>query len=86
MPIACISTMPSSCRTCAMATQFWQDDGIVEMAIVARAHGIAMLTLVSVYGTSRLWARCGFTERHTPALAAKLAAYGPSAHYMVRSV
>lgn len=59
---------------------------IEEMAIVARAHGIAMLTLVSVYGTSRLWARCGFTERHTPALAAKLAAYGPSAHYMVRSV
>jgi GNAT superfamily N-acetyltransferase len=59
---------------------------IEEMARVARGHGIAMLTLVSVYGTSRLWARCSFTERHTSALAAKLAAYGPSAHYMVRTV
>lgn len=59
---------------------------IEEMVLVARAHSIAMLTLVSVYGTNLLWARCGFTERRTPALTAKLDAYGPSAHYMVRTV
>jgi GNAT superfamily N-acetyltransferase len=59
---------------------------IEEMAAVARAHDFARLTLVSVYGTNRLWARCGFTVRHAPALTAKLAVYGPSAHYMVRPV
>ena len=57
-----------------------------EMAAVAQAHGITMLTLVSVYGTNRLWTRCGFTIRNTPALAVKLAAYGPTACYMVRSL
>ena len=59
---------------------------IEEMAAVAQAHGFAMLTLVSVYGTNRLGARCGFTVRHTPDLTAKLAAYGSSARYMVRPV
>ena len=57
-----------------------------EMAAVAQAHGITMLTLVSVYGTNRLWTRCGFTIRNTPALNVKLAAYGPTACYMVRSL
>lgn len=59
---------------------------IEEMAAVAHAHGITILTLVSVYGTSRLWTRCGFTLRTTPALAVKLSAYGPTACYMVRSL
>jgi GNAT superfamily N-acetyltransferase len=58
---------------------------IEEMAAVASAHGLATLTLVSVYGTYRLWSRCGFVERSTPALAAKLAVYGATARYMTRA-
>lgn len=54
------------------------------MEEVARAHHLDTLALVSVYGTSQLWSRFGFSERSSPALAAKLAAYGPSARYLVR--
>lgn len=59
---------------------------IERMVAVARTHGLAILTLVSVYGTNRLWTRCGFTIRNTPDLVAKLAVYGPTACYMVRRV
>ena len=51
---------------------------------VAREYRLGSLALVSVYGTHRLWSRLGFVERTSPALAAKLAAYGPTAHYLVR--
>ncbi len=54
------------------------------MEAVAREHRLGSLALVSVYGTHRLWSRLGFVERTSPALAAKLAAYGPTAHYLVR--
>ncbi len=56
------------------------------MIAVSRAHRLPTLTLVSVYGTSRLRARCGFVAHRAPALAAKLAAYGPTACYGVRSL
>lgn len=56
---------------------------VAEMHTIARAHGLHALTLVSVYGTHPLWARCGFRIR-TPALApAKLAAYGATACAMI---
>jgi GNAT superfamily N-acetyltransferase len=59
---------------------------IETMVAVARAHRIPTLALVSVYGTSKLWTRCGFRERATPAIARKLSDYGSSACYMVRPV
>ena len=54
------------------------------METVARDHHLDWLALVSVYGTNQLWSRFGFVERTSPALAAKLAAYGPTARYLVR--
>lgn len=57
---------------------------IEAMVAVARTHGLDTLALVSVHGTARLWNRFGFAERDTPALAAKLAGYGPTARYLVR--
>jgi GNAT superfamily N-acetyltransferase len=58
--------------------------GIEELA---RLSGIAMLALVSVYGTRSLWERLGF-QPVTPdaALRAKLASYGASATYMLRAL
>lgn len=50
---------------------------------VARGRGIPALALVSVYGTTRLWSRSGFTEEASPALVDKLASYGTTARYMV---
>ena len=54
------------------------------MEAVARAQQLGTLALVSVYGTNQLWSRFGFVERPSPALATKLAAYGPTARYLVR--
>ncbi len=51
-------------------------------AETARAHGLASLALVSVYGTVPVWARLGFAVRDVPALAPKLAGYGADARYM----
>lgn len=59
---------------------------VAEMATLARAHGLRTLTLVSVYGTHPLWARCGFRIRTRPLPEAKLAAYGPTARAMVREL
>ncbi len=42
------------------------------------------LTLVAAYGTARLWRRFGFDDVADPALAAKLAAYGADAVYLLR--
>lgn len=49
---------------------------------LARARGLAALALVSVYGTSTLWARFGFRPVPGP----DLASYGPGAEYMVRKL
>ncbi len=59
---------------------------VAEMQLIARAHGLHTLTLVSVYGTHTLWARCGFRIRTPPLPPAKLAAYGPTACAMVREL
>lgn len=50
---------------------------------LARALGLPALALVSVYGTHALWGRHGFKD-DCGAAAAKLAAYGRGARYMVR--
>lgn len=52
----------------------------------ARAVGIPRLALVSVYGTSTLWKRAGFSIVRNEALETKLKTYGPTACYMTRSV
>ncbi|WP_145662400.1 GNAT family N-acetyltransferase [Bradyrhizobium stylosanthis] len=60
---------------------------IADMERLARASGIATLTLVSVYATKPLWERHGF--RAVPAdaqLRAKLASYGEAATYMLRDL
>jgi hypothetical protein len=56
---------------------------IVELA---RKDRITSLALVSVYDTHPLWARHGFKIVSSPILADKLASYGQTAKYMVRSV
>ncbi|MFO1120476.1 MAG: hypothetical protein U1E38_10445 [Rhodospirillales bacterium] len=50
---------------------------------IARAHALPAIALIAAYGTARLWRRFGF---HAPAAAppaAKLAAYGAEARYLV---
>ena len=53
-----------------------------EMRIIARQSGLSSLALVSVYGTSPLWAALGFQVIDHPDLAQKLMCYGDTARYM----
>jgi ribosomal protein S18 acetylase RimI-like enzyme len=48
---------------------------------IAGDRNLPALALVSVYGANRLWSRLGFDEA---APAKDLAAYGPTARYMIR--
>jgi ribosomal protein S18 acetylase RimI-like enzyme len=57
---------------------------LADAAAIARAAGLPSLTLVAAYGTARLWRRFGFDDVADPALAAKLAAYGADAVYLLR--
>lgn len=60
---------------------------IVErLADQARAAGWPALALVAVNDAAGFWARRGFRVRETPALADKLASYGPDARYMTRDL
>jgi GNAT superfamily N-acetyltransferase len=52
------------------------------LRMIAEGQGLSRLALVSVYGTTRLWGRFGFAAADDPALAGKLACYGPTARYM----
>ena len=62
-------------------------DYVVAIEELARASGIAMLALVSVYATRSLWERLGFRPVTANAeLRAKLASYGDSATYMRRDL
>lgn len=45
----------------------------------------APIGLVSVNDSAAFWQAQGFEPRENPAIRAKLASYGPRAHYMVRS-
>ncbi|MCK1394631.1 GNAT family N-acetyltransferase [Bradyrhizobium sp. 1] len=60
---------------------------VVDVEGLARASGIAMLALVSVYATRPLWERFGFRPVIADAkLRAKLVSYGDSATYMLRDL
>lgn len=53
---------------------------------VARVQGLPLLALTALDGLAPYWARFGFTEVTVPALAVKLASYGPGAAYMVKAL
>ncbi|WP_112663119.1 GNAT family N-acetyltransferase [Microvirga flavescens] len=57
----------------------------VERAIAqARHEGIGNVSLVAVNNSGAFWARRGFEEFSSPALAAKLESYGADAKFMTR--
>ncbi|MGP9812142.1 GNAT family N-acetyltransferase [Rhodopseudomonas sp. NSM] len=63
--------------------------GAAVIALLLRqavAAGLDSISLVAVNGSRRFWHRLNFHEMENPALAAKLASYGPDACYMVRAV
>jgi GNAT superfamily N-acetyltransferase len=51
---------------------------------VAARHKLPAITLVSLYGSDRVWSRCGFAPADISAVEIK--AYGPSALYMRKSL
>lgn len=57
---------------------------VERLARDARAAGWPALALVAVNDASAFWARRGFAAVDSPAMAAKLAGYGPNARYMLR--
>jgi GNAT superfamily N-acetyltransferase len=60
---------------------------VAEIEQLARSSGIAMLALVSVYGTQVMWQRLGFhSVAPDAALRGKLVSYGAGATYMLRDL
>lgn len=57
---------------------------IEQLAADAKAAGWPAVALVAVNDAAPFWERCGFTIVETPAMAEKLASYGPGARYMLR--
>ena len=55
-------------------------------ADLAKRSGMTRMALVSVYGTAPLWTKSGFAIVDDPSLDAKLASYGPTARYMIKTV
>jgi len=64
--------------------QGWSRPAVERLAADARAAGWPALALVAVNDAAPFWARHGFAVEESPALARKLAGYGPGARYMVR--
>ncbi len=58
---------------------------VAHAARLARARGMSHLALVSVYGTTNVWGRCGFMLAD-PRSAQKMAIYGETARYMVAAL
>lgn len=56
----------------------------VVAALLDLAAGFPRACLVSVYGTPPFWRRFGFLDASRDVSAARLAAYGPDARFMVR--
>lgn len=50
----------------------------------ARCHGLEAITLVSLYGSNRLWLRYGFEA--TPIPGKEIKSYGTTAVYMLKSL
>jgi GNAT superfamily N-acetyltransferase len=59
---------------------------IESLAARARSDGWPAISLVAVNEAAPFWERHGFKVVESPALAAKLASYGPEARYMVRAL
>jgi GNAT superfamily N-acetyltransferase len=57
---------------------------VARLAEVAGDHGLGVLALVSLYGADRAWRRHGFVP--TDIAREAIAAYGPTALYMVRAL
>ncbi len=53
---------------------------------LARRQRLALLALVSIYGSDALWGRLGFTPVRSEGISARLASYGGAAVYMTRIV
>ena len=53
---------------------------------LAKMQGVSSLALVAVYGTTVMWARCGFADATDDDVKDKLASYGEGARYMVCDV
>lgn len=64
--------------------QGWPAPIVERLAAAARAAGWPALALVAVNDAAPFWERRGFSVIDSPALAEKLASYGPDARYMVR--
>lgn len=62
----------------------WSRSIVEQLAEGAKAAGWPALALVAVNDAVGFWARHGFGVVESPALASKLASYGPDARYMVR--
>lgn len=59
---------------------------VTTLADHAAGLGLAAMSLVAVNGSAGFWRRQGFAEADIPALAAKLASYGPEARFMRRDL
>jgi GNAT superfamily N-acetyltransferase len=59
---------------------------VAALADHAASLGLAAMSLVAVNGSAGFWRRQGFAEAEVPALADKLASYGPDARFMVRDL
>jgi len=59
---------------------------IAELETLARTHGLHRLALTAVNTSAPFWHRHGFTDAMTPALAERLASYGPDARYMTHDL
>ncbi len=64
--------------------QGWSHPAVERLADDARAAGWPALALVAVNDAGPFWARHGFAVEDSPAMARKLASYGPGARYMLR--
>lgn len=64
----------------------WSREVVERLADQARAAGWPALALVAVNDAASFWERCGFTGVDSPALAVRLASYGPDARYMIRKL
>jgi GNAT superfamily N-acetyltransferase len=64
----------------------WTRAIVERLADQARAAGWPALALVAVNDAAPFWERRGFTVVDTPAMADRLAGYGPDARYMTRAL
>lgn len=64
----------------------WTKTIVERLADQSRVAGWPALALVAVNDAAPFWERRGFAAVDSPAMASKLASYGPDARYMVRDL